>query len=499
MACWCRDRVWERESGNHDHPITGKHHFVFILSLTILLALGFANSIYAGSSPLEAGDSNQNYEFDQHDLVEALQAARYLTGQPATWEEGDWDGAPGGFPGSPPPGSGFFDQLDIIAAINAGEYMAGAYSVGGTPTPPPVLVSSGGVAGDEQTSIVYYPSTGEIRVDAPASAGLTSINIQSDSGIFTGDAASNLGGTFDIDADDTVFKAQFGASFSSITFGNIALSSLTEGSLLADLRVSGSLEGGGALGTVDLIVTHALRAGDSNQNFEFDQHDLVLTLQAARYLTGQPASWEEGDWDGAPGGFPGSPPPGSGFFDQLDIIAAINAGEYMAGAYSAGGTPTPPPALVSSGGAIGDEQTSIVYFPLTGEIQVDAPASVGLTSINIQSDSGIFTGDAASNLGGSFDIDADDTVFKAQFGASFSSISFGNIAASSLTEGSLLADLRVSGSLEGGGALGIVDLVIRTENIYANGFEISETRAGALKWDQPLRGGGEVLRHPENR
>ncbi len=46
-------------------------------------------------------------------------------------------------------------------------------------------------------------------------------------------------------------------------------------------------------------------------------------------------------------------------------------------------------------GVLDDEQTSIVYVPDTGELAVDAPAGVELTSINIDSAGGIFTGDAA--------------------------------------------------------------------------------------------------------
>ncbi len=46
-----------------------------------------------------------------------------------------------------------------------------------------------GVFDDEQTSIVYVPDTGELAVDALAGVELTSINIDSAGGIFTGDAA----------------------------------------------------------------------------------------------------------------------------------------------------------------------------------------------------------------------------------------------------------------------------------------------------------------------
>jgi hypothetical protein len=65
----------------------------FVLSQISLSAVGWN---------LQAGDADQDYDFDQLDLVKVLTAAKYLTGQPATWGEGDWDGAPGGYQGNPP-------------------------------------------------------------------------------------------------------------------------------------------------------------------------------------------------------------------------------------------------------------------------------------------------------------------------------------------------------------------------------------------------------------
>jgi hypothetical protein len=106
---------------------------------------------------------------------------------------------------------------------------------------------------DDQTSIVYDPSTGEVIVDAPNGIALTSINIFSDLAIFTGDPAMNLGGDFDIDTDDTIFKATLGTSFGSISFGNIAQPGLSLQAVLDDLTVEGSLEPGGGLGNVDLV------------------------------------------------------------------------------------------------------------------------------------------------------------------------------------------------------------------------------------------------------
>ena len=192
---------------------------------------------------LQAGDADQDLDFDQLDLVRVQIAGKYLTGAAATWGEGDWNGAPGGEQGSPPAGDGVFNQLDIIGALGPGLYLTGPYAA----------INAGGVEQDGQTSIVYDPGTGHVSVDAPAGMELTSINIDSAAGIFTGAAAENLGGSFDNDADANIFKATFGGSFGSIGFGNVAQSGLAEDFLLGDLTVVGSVAGGGELGQVDLI------------------------------------------------------------------------------------------------------------------------------------------------------------------------------------------------------------------------------------------------------
>jgi hypothetical protein len=192
---------------------------------------------------LRAGDANQDLKFDQLDLVRVQIAAKYLTGQVATWGEGDWNGAPGGRPGAPPAGDGRFNQIDIIAALGAGTYLTGPYAA----------VGAGGQPGDGQASMGYDAGTGEVWVDAPGGIELTSVNIDSKAGIFTGSPADNLGGSFDHDADNNIFKATFGSSFGSLSFGNVAQAGLTEEFVLNDLTVIGSLAGGGGLGNVDLI------------------------------------------------------------------------------------------------------------------------------------------------------------------------------------------------------------------------------------------------------
>ena len=52
--------------------------------------------------------------------------------------------------------------------------------------------------------------------------------------------------------DDNIFKATFGGSFGSLSFGNVAQTGLSEEFVLNDLTVVGSLAGGGELRSVDL-------------------------------------------------------------------------------------------------------------------------------------------------------------------------------------------------------------------------------------------------------
>jgi hypothetical protein len=83
------------------------------------------------------------------------------------------------------------------------------------------------------------------------------------------------------------------------------------------------------------VMDRSLLPGDANQDFVFDQLDLVQVQQASKYLTDIPATWGEGDWNGGPGGEPGTPPAGDGRFNQLDIVAALNADIYLTGPYRA--------------------------------------------------------------------------------------------------------------------------------------------------------------------
>lgn len=190
---------------------------------------------------LQAGDADQDYDFDQLDLVKVLAAGKYLTGEPVTWGEGDWDGAPALFSAKPPEGNGVFDQLDIVAAQQAALYLKGPYDASNA---------------DQQTSVSlgYNAETGELWVDTPAGGEMSAINIDSASGVLTGEPAQNLDGQFDSDSDTKIFKTTFGESFGSVSFGKVAQTGLTQEFLESDLTVVGAFVGGGGLGDVELII-----------------------------------------------------------------------------------------------------------------------------------------------------------------------------------------------------------------------------------------------------
>lgn len=115
-----------------------------------LLALDMIGWDYEYVEPaiLQAGDADQDFDFDQKDLVAVLQGAKYLTGQPATWGEGDWDGSGDTNSDRLPEGDGVFDQQDIVAALATGNYLNGPYAAVGDA---PSTSFLGAVAGPEST------------------------------------------------------------------------------------------------------------------------------------------------------------------------------------------------------------------------------------------------------------------------------------------------------------------------------------------------------------
>jgi hypothetical protein len=141
--------VWDREHGNRDlrrlliaefglaNELEGwQLNYVYESSLDNRVLVGKGTSPSGDEEnwmaildpPLQAGDADQDWDFDQLDLVQVQVAGKYLTGEPATWGEGDWNGAPASLTARPPAGDGLFNQLDIVAAQQAGLYLTGAYA-----------------------------------------------------------------------------------------------------------------------------------------------------------------------------------------------------------------------------------------------------------------------------------------------------------------------------------------------------------------------------------
>lgn len=347
--------------------------------LCAVLLIGDQHALAQGELWLKAGDADQDLDFDPFDIVRVLQADKYLTGQPATWGEGDWNCAPGGSLGNPPTGDGLFNHFDLIAAMiddsggypfrmPGGSYMPSPEDLSGELQPFTDWV-------DDNVSIGYEAGNGRLWISPPKDKDLTSLLIIAPPHVIIGDRPRDLfDGNFDV-FDSSVacgsdrpqcrpgfsvlFKAEFAERFGYLDFGDVAQPGISLDSLLDDWYVAGSLAGGGGLGDVNLVYVKDLLPGDANQDFAFDQLDIVQVLQAGKYLSGDAATWGEGDWDGGPGGYPGEPPPGNGLFDQKDILAALQAGAYVTGPYTVVGRKSAPPDAVP-------EPTSIVLLCFGG-------------------------------------------------------------------------------------------------------------------------------------
>ena len=115
----------------------------------------------------------------------------------------------------------------------------------------------------------------------------------------------------------------------------------------------------------------ALQAGDADQDFDFDQLDLVKVQQGGKYFSAESATWGEGDWNGAPGGWQGSPPMGDGAFNQFDIIAALNSGTYLTGPYNS----------IQRGGGLGVVDLAQVAVPEPSALVLAALAALAVAAI----------------------------------------------------------------------------------------------------------------------
>jgi hypothetical protein len=122
--------LWDGDSGNLALALMGLEP---IPGSTLVPML--AVDPLSESPRLRAGDADMDLDFDQHDLARVLTAGKYLTGQSATWGDGDWNAVLAGEPGAPAAGDGVFDQRDLVMALAHGNFLTGSYATRGPDGP----------------------------------------------------------------------------------------------------------------------------------------------------------------------------------------------------------------------------------------------------------------------------------------------------------------------------------------------------------------------------
>lgn len=203
------------------------------------------------------------------------------------------------------------------------------------------------------------PDTGVASIENPLAGGtpfdIDGYIIRSESGSLNQETFTGVGqpgwlpGLDPSQSKGLLSETSFEGSTLIQTGDSISLGSIFNSEGSEDLTFEFHVNGGPSMpGTVQYGAGPAvpLQPGDADQNLQFDQLDLIQVQVAAKYTNGLSATWGEGDWDGAPGGQPGDPPPGNGLFDQLDIIAALANGLYLKGPYAASRRP-PGPAMTA--------------------------------------------------------------------------------------------------------------------------------------------------------
>lgn len=197
-----------------------------------------ASSLLVGVATTEAaafiaGDADLDHDVDSLDLVKISQAGKFETGAPANFEEGDFNG------------DAMYNVADLVAMFQFGRYETGPYDtpLPGTNPVVPAPLSSSGAFGD--ISFSYDIGSGLLSLNNPMNILMTSLHIESQAGLFGGARPVELSGLFDDFESDRYFRFD-PSGFPSTS--NVQLPvGLDPNVVYSDLRVAGSLRGGGAL------------------------------------------------------------------------------------------------------------------------------------------------------------------------------------------------------------------------------------------------------------
>ena len=328
---------------------------------------GIHRPIHINPNPLQVGDSNRDYQVDEHDLILVGKNGKFEEPVSAGWSDGDWNGAPGGNSDAPPLGDGRFDDQDLTLLIESGLYLSGPYADSHPANNELDTMHRRFAATD--TVVTYDTVDGSLSI-ATNGTPLTSLFLRTESDMFTGEKPPELDGMFDRYTNDSYFRFDL-RGFAPGNLGVTLPTGLSWSELQGALRIDASVLGGGDLGNVrldcrgcvvdinrfqselrtanpsidfdlngdgstdqsdfDFLITefYGTHFGDSNLDGRFDSRDLVRVFVAGRYEDGvaDNATWQQGDWDG------------NGDFESSDLVLALHKGGYDFG------TPTPDPVF----------------------------------------------------------------------------------------------------------------------------------------------------------
>ena len=286
---------------------------------------------------LQPGDANRDLIFDESDLIQVAKSQKFQNESPATWEQGDWDGAPSGINHVPPTGDGVFDAQDLNLAYDSGFFRKGAYS-GDALQPSHQRRYLRNRIDDTEVVVHYDFLTGNVTVHSERR--LSSLHLHSKSGQFVATEPGNLVGRFDVNQPDSQFRFDLDG-FDAAELSAQLPTELLSHQVTDHLTVDGSYVDGSELGNIvfrctgceadidalqrairnqdeprfdvnhdgmldehDLrhVLSETLRTsfGDSNLDGVFDTKDLVQVFVAGEFedSTMGNSTWEDGDWNG---------------------------------------------------------------------------------------------------------------------------------------------------------------------------------------------------------
>ena len=181
------------------------------------------------------GDANKDCFIDIADFVQVIKFGKFAN-EPATWEEGDWNG------------DGIFTHEDRVPVMKSGGFEQGLYDERGSVAENELKPISESGAAD--VSVYYFAESGRFAVVAEEDIGIRAISIVSRSKSIIDDQGP---GIFDLASKSYQFVYSGRRDGEKmIEFVRLLPPGWTNQQLLDDLLIDGAIWGGGDLGNVRL-------------------------------------------------------------------------------------------------------------------------------------------------------------------------------------------------------------------------------------------------------